>query len=157
MQRGASRLTQALGRMHTIVAASDVQFAEVLRWLEREERESFEGFYCKRDDLAESQAKGEMFCACSGDYPVAFVTMAVKSVGYIELLEVHPSHRRKGFGRKLAAHAISQLFFLGAPSISVTCAPRSSESFWRALGFVTPQGSTQHHHESPRLTLVHAP
>lgn len=124
--------------MLAIAPATSDQLSEVLAWLEYEEAESGDGFYCKRDVIEQSFNDGEMYCASCGPTVVGFVIHTVKSIGAsIDILEVHPAHRRQGFGRQLALHAIERLFQRGKEFVTARCAPRSSEPFWRTLGFVT--------------------
>lgn len=97
-----------------------------------------EGFYCNRDIIVQSFGSGEMYCAISQQSVVGFVLHTLKTAGSsIDILEIRPSHRRRGFGKQLALDATDRLFKSGAASVTVKCAPRSSETFWRRLGFVS--------------------
>ena len=64
---------------------------------------------------------------------------AVRAVGMIYDLVVHPSHRRKGLGRALVEHAQSAFLASGIDDIQVNYDPNNSEacSFWRSLGYET--------------------
>jgi GNAT superfamily N-acetyltransferase len=124
--------------MLTITQPTQVQLSEILAWLEREEAETGEGFLCNKDIIVEAFACEEIYCAVLERSVVGFVTHNVKSQSAsIDILEVCPAHRRRGYGTKLALDAIERLFKAGAPNITVKCAPSSSESFWRKFGFVT--------------------
>ena len=140
--------------MFYIKAACESDFEAICSWLEQEKLEDFSGFYFKKDELAESLAAGEMFCGTLNGSAIAFATFSIKSSGYVDIMEVSPSQRRRGYGRQLALFTINHLIESGMDSIYVTCAPRSSESFWRSMGFVT---HTAYAHEHPRLVLRSAP
>ena len=147
-------LTQALGRMFNITTARGCHFEEMCRWLDQERVEDQSGFYFQKEALAESLAAGEMFCGVLNGSAIAFATFSIKSSGYIDIMEVHPEHRRRGFGKELALFVINHLFVSGMSSIYVTCAPRESEFFWRSIGFTT---HTAYENEHPRLVLRNAP
>lgn len=116
---------------------------ELLCWLQREQAECGEGLFCNKDIIVESHAAGELHCAISNGQVVGFVVhTATDARASIDILEVHPRHRRRGIGTKLAVHAIKQLHASPAPFIQVQCSPRSSEPFWRLLGFSSSQAST---------------
>jgi GNAT superfamily N-acetyltransferase len=143
--------------MFKTITAHDSHFEEVCAWLEREHEEDLSGFYFKKQELAESLAAREMFCGISDGSAIAFATFSIKSSGYVDIMEVHPKHRRCGFGRKLACFTIGHLFKSGVSSIYVTCAPRSSEPFWRSIGFSHQEKYRIFGHEHPRLVLHRAP
>ncbi|SKA02072.1 Predicted N-acetyltransferase YhbS [Trichlorobacter thiogenes] len=138
-----------------IIKSNDIHLIEILAWLEREERESGEGFNCNHEIIRDSLQKGEVFCAVAGTEVVGFVVHNRKSVGAsIDILEVKPEHRRRGIGKLLALDAIKRLFASGAEFITVECAPRRSEPFWRDLGFLPTGEPRRSIWENPRLILV---
>mgnify|MGYP001598586588 CR=1 FL=1 len=138
----------------TVVLATEAHLLEILAWLKQEERETGEGFYCNREIIVESQQQGEVCCAVVRSTVVGFVVQTRKSVGAsIDILEVKPQCRGQGFGKMLALGAIERLFESGAEFITVRCAPRSSERFWKSLGF-QPTGAPQRSiWDNPRLVL----
>jgi GNAT superfamily N-acetyltransferase len=78
-----------------------------------------------------------MHCLSKDGQTIGFGIFNIKTSGAsIDIMEIHPQHRGNGHGTKLAAHLISHLFRSGSAYVSVKCAPRSSEPFWRKLGFV---------------------
>ena len=68
------------------------------------------------------------------------------------MLEIRANFRGLGYGKALAMGVIETLFNRGAPHIEVECAPRSSEFFWRRLGFVYKENEYSHM-ENPKLIL----
>ena len=138
----------------TIVLATEAHLREMLSWLRQEERETGEGFYCNCEIIIESQKQAEVWCAVARSIVVGFVVQTRKTVGAsIDILEVKPQCRGQGFGKMLAISAIERLFMSGAEFITVRCAPRDSEPFWKSLGFQpteTPQRSVW---ENPKLVL----
>jgi ribosomal protein S18 acetylase RimI-like enzyme len=139
------------------VQASEIQLSEVLSWLEREHLESSEGFYCNKDIIVEAFENGEMFCALLNDQVVGFAIHTRKSIGAsIDILEIHPAYRSQGFGSRLAQQTTERLFNAGAAFVTVKCAPRSSELFWRQLGFVPTARPASRRFEPPQLMLRNA-
>lgn len=53
----------------------------------------------------------------------------------IAIIEVHPAHRRRGYGTLLAKHIVNHLRLNGALVAHLECNPHESEPFWRSLGF----------------------
>lgn len=140
-----------------LIESNDIHLSEILAWLEREERMTGEGFNCNREIVIDSHQKGDVFCAIDGTEVVGFVVHNRKSVGAsIDILEVWPEHRSRGIGKLLALDAIKRLFATGAEYITVECAPRKSEPFWRSIGFM-PTGEIRHSTwENPKLILLNA-
>jgi predicted N-acetyltransferase YhbS len=127
----------------------------VLLWLAQEAEESGEGFHHQEDLIRSAQSEGTMLCAVMDGQAVGFLTFSRKDLSptaAIDLLEVHPDHRRKGIGKRLANFGIALLSSEGREAVTVMCAPRSSEAFWRALDF-TLYGP-EHPHHAPRLSLT---
>ncbi|MBU0601502.1 MAG: GNAT family N-acetyltransferase [Gammaproteobacteria bacterium] len=123
--------------MIEIVASTDRLLHEVMDWLRREEEGSGEGFFCKRDMIAESHQNGELYCGVIKGTVVGFVMHSIVSVrGAIDILEVHPQHRRCHIGTNLAVNAIERLHLAGAESVRVQCRSGTSMQFWLSLGFV---------------------
>ncbi len=140
--------------MVDIVVSTDQLLREVIDWLRREEEDSGEGFFYKSDMIAESHQAGELYCGVSNRTVVGFVMHSIVSVrGAIDILEVHPLHRRRRIGTSLAVNAIKRLHFAGAENIQVKCHSRASVQFWQSLGFVPQVMPHRQAHEPVRLVL----
>ena len=137
-----------------IVRATSKHLAELLAWLEQEERETGEGFNCNRELIQSSQREGCLYCALQEQEVVGFAVHHRLTEGSsISLLEVKPNQRGLGIGRALAAHAIDCLFESGATFVKVECAPQASESFWRHLSFQPVEKLRRSIWENPKLVL----
>lgn len=124
--------------MTEVVLATDAAVSEALLWLRREADELGEGFYCNRDVILRSHRERQVYCALEAGAVLGFVVHNIMSVGAaIDILEVHPWQRGRGIGTALAINAVERLFEQQVPWIRVKCAPRSSEAFWRRLGFAS--------------------
>ena len=121
------------------------QHAEILRWLEDEDRKSGEGFYCNRNVITRCFNESRLHCLTEEQQVVAFAVFKKYGVGSeIGILEVHPASRGRGLGTILATHLFGHLRGLGATSVEVECAPESSEIFWRAMGFKNMPNAERH-------------
>lgn len=137
-----------------IVRATSKHLAELLAWLEEEERETGEGFNCNRELIENSQPEGNLYCALQKQAVVGFAVHHRMTEGAsISLLEVRLDQRGLGIGKALATHAIGCLFRSGANFIKVECAPHASEPFWKHLGFQPTEQLRRSIWENPRLVL----
>ena len=119
-----------------VVDATTAQAETVIRWLKRELSEDG-GFYHNRSIIRQAVRNNEMRCLSFGRAILAFVVFTRGlNRSAIDILEVRPKYRGRGFGRTLATHTIESLIAGGADEIQVECMPRESEQFWRKLGFV---------------------
>lgn len=122
-----------------VVDPTSAQLNTVLRWLKREHDEDLggaSGFYCNRSIIRDSFRASEMKCLVIGRIVIGFATFRLRdSYSALDILEIRPGYRQRGYGNQFAQYMINHLFSGGAPYILVECAPRSSERFWRRLGF----------------------
>lgn len=124
-----------------VVGATIAQAETVIRWLKFELTEDG-GFYHNRSIIRRAARSDEMRCLCLGRIILAFAVFT-KGLRYsaIDILEVRPRYRGRGYGGALAVHIIGLLLANGADEIHVECMPRESESFWRRLGFIDNDAS----------------
>ena len=142
--------------MITIAPSSDKHLESILDWLREERSKTGEGFYCNKSIIISSHHNGEVHVALENEFVVGFVGDHLYSYSKgssIDILEVHPKHRNRNIGKTLALGTISRLFELGAELVSVECAPRSSEGFWRKLGFKLKDDIPDSIEENPILIL----
>lgn len=141
--------------MLKINISTEKSLAEILTWLQVENIESNDGFFCNKNILLDSHAANEVYCAHFDNNAVGFIIHNKKSSGAsIDILEVNPNYRRRRFGTELATHAIHRLFDSDAEFITVKCSPRSSETFWRTLGFI-PEDSPYAKAGEPFQMILH--
>lgn len=136
-----------------VVDATKAHLDTVIRWLRKEEIEEEAGFYCNRSIIRESFRKSEMKCLLVGRVVVGFAILSMHtSYSAIDIFEIRSRYRRKGYGRKFAGYLINMLMTQGPRRIFIECAPRTSEQFWRGLGFVDRE-ATPSMFGNPRLEL----
>lgn len=88
--------------------------------------------------LAERVAAGGLLVACDGEVPVAFVMFReVEGCGYIEQVDVLPSHERRGIGARLIAAVADLAPERGWPALTLSTfkdVPFNAP-YYRRLGF----------------------
>ena len=137
----------------SVVDATKAQAETVIRWLKDEhlnELEGLSGFYFNRSIIRSAAQYSEMKCLLLGRKIIGFAVFASMT---INIFEIRPNARGQGFGRHFATNIINMLFDRGAPEINVECSPRSSEPFWRGLGFVEKEDMYQSWGSNPKLVL----
>lgn len=111
---------------------------QVLDWL-RAHMQDGGGFYNNKDMIEQGFDEGCVHCAVDGEQAVAFGLFSrwtLSKGSQIAIMEVHPAHRRRGYGTLLARHLVQHLRSNGALAAYLECTPSESEPFWRSLGFV---------------------
>jgi GNAT superfamily N-acetyltransferase len=141
--------------MADIRKAEQADFAAVIEWLraEYEANGSYEGFYCNQDQIVESFDEGNMYVVVeAGLGLVGFVTE-----GYAgpDIVEVHPDHRGKGYGRQIAEWIIARARRRDDLVIELECSPETSLPFWEAMGFVKFRGGSLF--SGPRARMILRP
>ncbi|UTP38631.1 GNAT family N-acetyltransferase [Phenylobacterium sp. LH3H17] len=90
------------------------------------------------ETLAERVAENGLLVACEGEVPVAFVMFRqVEGCGYVEQVDVLPSHERRGIGARLIAAVADLARARGWPALTLSTfkdVPFNAP-YYRRLGF----------------------
>ena len=133
----------------------DEHRAQVLEWLLDEHREHGTGFYCNRGVIERGFRNSSGHCLVLDGYAIAFALVnCFDTEAVIDIMEVHPRHRRCGHGRLFTKHVLQYFSREGAKSVEVECTPETSEPFWRAMGFVDLDASDRRLGEPVRLKWI---
>ncbi len=116
----------------------DKQIREIEKWLIEERRKTGEGFYCNWNFIKSSFDKNELATISLNNKTLGFSTwcFTTNKTARIEITEIKPTHRKKGFGKKLITQILNFLKDKGVYVIDLQCSPDTSEPIWKLLGFV---------------------
>lgn len=141
---GCSETGVAVNNRSTRIVASTPRHAEiVINWLRREwlADEYGEGFYNNRSIIRKAAREGEMVCLFHENVIVGFAVYSSNPPrGRIDIMEVRPRERGKGYGRTLASMLLQKLAGELVETVRLECCPRGSESFWRRMNFTDDPG-----------------
>lgn len=122
---------------HSITPATEKLLSEIETWLDAEEREynsgerDVRGFRCNWDSTKTRWA--------NGTDKVDVLLVDGKAVGFLndmDILEIHPDHRGRGYGELLADFMLARAFEAGYSMVEIEMAPATSEPFWvKRMGF----------------------
>jgi GNAT superfamily N-acetyltransferase len=114
------------------------QLANIEKWLEEEYESKHQGFYCNWYNSAlPAHVTNRLAILLKGEEPIGFITWFIHydKVAEIQLAEIKPGQRNKGFGKYLL-NAILEKFSQAEISVArLRCQPAKTESVWKKLGF----------------------
>lgn len=116
---------------------SKKQIAEVEKWLIEEQTKTGEGFYCNWR-VIEGAINDSSFGTISSEGKVVGFVVWTEWLftGRIDIMEIKPSHRGKGFGKLLTDQLLKHFVSKDIMVVDLQCSPAESEPVWRKLGFI---------------------
>jgi len=104
-------------------------------WLIKEDKELNEGFYCNWKIIEKSFQNNKLITLQVHENPIGFIVWSNSSIcADIDILEIKPEYRKKGFG-KIFFEQVSDYFIKeGYLVIKLFCSPKESEGFWIKMG-----------------------
>jgi GNAT superfamily N-acetyltransferase len=109
---------------------------QIKDWLIAERRETGEGFYCNWDVIESSYEQEELCCIVSNTEAVGFAVWGKYELSArLDIVEIRPDLRGRGFGRILVEECFNHFRNLGLLVVDLECQPPTSEPVWRRLGF----------------------
>ena len=116
---------------------SQDDITEIENWLIAENKSLREGFYCNWSVIFESYKNKKLGVLLSEQKAIGFITWSERDkVTKIEIAEIKPELRKKGYGRYLVEQLFQKLLKRGVAVLDLHCQPAKSEAFWKRLGFV---------------------
>ncbi len=115
-----------------IHSATKENLAQIELWLKNERLETGEGFYCNWSIIEAAYKKDELIVLTIDNQAVGFLTHTDYK---IDILEIHPNHRKMGYGEALAQWAIDDHYSKNNSVIEIECKPEASIPFWQKMGF----------------------
>lgn len=115
-----------------IAPSNEKDLKTILAWLEAEEEDTGNGFWCNRGIVEDSHAEGGLILLREDDVAVAFQLGALVRPG---IMEVRPDCRGRGYGRMLAERRLEEAREKDWCLLHIECTPSSSRPFWERMGF----------------------
>jgi len=114
------------------------QVGEIEKWLIAERKKSGDGFYCNWDTIKSSHSRNELVTISLNNKTIGFATwqLTTERTARIEIMEVKPTHRHKGIGKKLTTKLLNYLTDKNICVVDLQCSPETSEPVWKKLGFI---------------------
>lgn len=134
------------------------KLTEIENWLIEEENFTGDGFYCNWEIICSSYEKENLLTISVKNQAIGFITWKInnKHVATIEITEIKPAHRGKGYGKRLISKLIQYLITHDVYVVQLKCAPLTSEPIWRHLGFIDfPEHSNKGNKELYKIIVPH--
>jgi len=114
-----------------------ISLAKIETWLKEERLATGEGFYVNWSTIKNAFAQGQMAVLEMSNEPVGFAVWRPNDkLTYLDIVEIHPSHRKKGLAGQLLAYFSDHFLTIGIMVIELQCEPPESELTWKKLGFI---------------------
>jgi GNAT superfamily N-acetyltransferase len=105
-------------------------------WLIKEDKELNEGFYCNWNKIEKSFQNNKLITLQVNENTIGFIVWSSSSIcADIDILEIKPEYRKKGFGKIFFEQVSNYFLNEGYLVIKLFCSPKESEGFWKNMGF----------------------
>lgn len=113
------------------------QIDEIEKWLISERNKTGEGFYCNWEIIKASFQKNEIAIISHNNKSVGFAIwqFTSKITARIDIAEIKPRYRNKGFAREMIMQLLSFLKEKNICVVDLQCSPPNSEPVWKRFGF----------------------
>lgn len=112
------------------------QIEEIKVCLIDEEKNYKEDFFCNWASVQQSFSDNKIAVLIQNKNAIGFISwFEWEKVARIQIAEIRPGYRKKGFGKYLAEKLFENLLKRGFAVLDLHCQPASSEKVWKKLGF----------------------
>ncbi|GAB7086527.1 GNAT family N-acetyltransferase [Marinifilum fragile] len=109
---------------------------EIENWLIDEDLKTDEGFYCNWDTIVYHFENNELIIAILDNKVIGFIVYYFKEYSaYIDIAEIHPDYRKKGYGTFLVNKSLEYFISKDSMYVELHCSPDSSNTYWQSIGF----------------------
>ena len=114
------------------------QLEQVKTWLIEEDKKFNEGFFCNWKIIENSYKQNRFFTFSHNGQTIGFISWTEYSNSYvgIDIMEIHPELRKKGFGELFYKKTEEYFKFKKFKAIKLFCSPKESERFWQKMEFI---------------------
>jgi predicted GNAT family acetyltransferase len=110
---------------------------EIKNWLKDELDKTGEGFYVHWEMITKAFTEKRLIVATKKDSSIGFVVYRIYDLTcVIDIVEIKPTERKKGIGKKMIKETLKFLKTKGFSAVELYCSPESSEAFWKKIGFL---------------------
>ncbi len=116
---------------------SENQLIEIKNWLFEEYQKENEGFYINWNIILNYFESNQLIILLKDSDVIGFSTYRFYDdiVVNIDIIEIHPDHRKCGYGNYMMKEVFNFCKIQGAKVASLFCAPKESYKFWENFGF----------------------
>ncbi|PNW27231.1 GNAT family N-acetyltransferase [Formosa algae] len=115
---------------------SKIHLSQIEKWLIEELNETEIGFYNNWNRISKAFLNNNLIVITENDFAIGFLVYKTYEVIIeIDITELKPNYRNKGFGRKLIEDTLSEFKKNGMMICELFCSPKNSEPIWKSLGF----------------------
>lgn len=119
------------------VSPNDKHLSEIKSWLIEEEKKTGDEFFCNWNSITYAYDRKELTIIIKDNLVIGFLAYAITDfVVHIEITEIHPHYRKKGYGKILVNESLKGLKEKGNLVAELYCQPTSAEPIWEKLGFL---------------------
>lgn len=120
------------------LSPTEDQLLEIKTWLSQELEETGEGFMHNWNIIEDYFDRDQLITVSNESQTIGFMTWNIieRIVLNIDIAAIQPNQRFKGAGKFLIEEAFKYFKSLGLVVAKLFCQPRSSEQFWKRLGFI---------------------
>ena len=114
------------------------QIEQIEKWLLEESKiKNNDGFYCNWNTIYNSHLKNRCGVITIHEVVIGFGTWSIyDSTSKIEIVEIHPKYRRKGYGEILIKALINFFITQNIIAVSADCMNKKSEKLMRKINFL---------------------
>lgn len=123
--------------MELIINPNEKNLSEIEEWLSEEWQESHLGFYCNWEIIYRAFRTGRLCIISENDSAIGFIVYKFTDlVAKIDIAEIRPSKRNNGIAKIMIEEFSRFLLLKGVLVIRLCCLPKSTEIFWKKIGFI---------------------
>lgn len=110
---------------------------KIENWLIEEWGTQRKGSYSDWEMIWEAFREKRLNVITENGYAIGFIVYRIHDlIAEIEIIEIKPIERKKGFAKKLIKETLDFFKSESILAVKLFCSPPSSESFWRHIGFL---------------------
>lgn len=116
---------------------TDDHLSEIKLWLKEERESTGGGFFCNWGVIERAFQNELVLMGLVEGKPIGFIVYYFSAPKLVfDIIEIKPSHRKKGFGKLLFLESLSYFKKQGAKKVEVDSINEESHQFCKRLGFI---------------------